>query len=221
MALKPPPIKTGEPSDPIKAGTYTAICYAVVDEGHQQATNFNGEAEVQHQVRLMFELSDERMADGRPRGTSKKMKLSMHEKAGLRKATHALIGRQLSDAEAVQFDLSSLVGKGCFVSIVENPRRDGNGTYSKIDGFMPLPRGTRVAAPENAPTVYEVEDGEPPETLPDWLRNEIDQSEERQRALANEPRPVDRSAANAPTPANAGPPVGTAGNDADNSDIPF
>lgn len=185
MALKAPPIKNGEPSDPIKAGTYTAICYGVIDEGHQQATNFNGEAEVQHQIRLMFELPDERMGDGRPRGTSKKMKLSMHEKSGLRKAVHALIVKQLSDAEAVGFDLTSLVGRGCFVSIVENPRRDGNGTYSKIDGFMPLPRGVQVGKPENATIVYEVESGEPPDILPEWLRNEINQSEERAKGGAS------------------------------------
>lgn len=217
MALKPPPIKSGEPSDPIPTGTYTAVCYGVIDEGHQDATDFNGNPEIQHQVRLMFELPEERMGDGRPRGTSKKMKLSMHEKAGLRKAVHALTGRSLSDAEAVQFDLSSLIGRGCFISMIEKPRRDGNGTFSKIDGFMPLPRSVQVNRPENAPIVYEVEEGQPPDTLPEWLRAEIMQAKEFGPSGSHGHAPQ-AAPPMSPAPAGDAPASDSA---ADDDDIPF
>jgi hypothetical protein len=211
MAFNAPPIKAGTPADPIKAGTYTAICYGVIDEGHQDATDFNGNPEIQHQVRLLFELPDERMDDGRPRGTSKKMKLSMHEKANLRKATQSLLGRQLSDAEAMGIDLATLIGHGCNISMIEKPRRDGKVgpdgkplTISYVDGFSALKKreADTLPDPENAPVVYQIEDGQPPDSLPDWLREEILKAKEwNTGATANQRQTAQRTATPSPTTA--------------------
>jgi len=180
MALYAPPIKSAPQGDPVSAGTHRAICYAVVDLGHQQATNFDGQAEVQHQVLLMFELSDERMDDGRPRGMSRKVKLSVHEKSTLRGILHALSGRKLSDAEALATNLADLVGKGCLLAVEHNKSPDGSRTYANIKTFSPLMKGMTTGDPENHETVYEIENGAPPSTLPKWVAETIAKSEEAQ-----------------------------------------
>jgi hypothetical protein len=169
MGLAIPKIKQG--GAPVEPGSYTAICYGVIDMGHQDATDFNGKPEVQHQIRLLFELPDERMEDGRPKVKGKKMKLSVHEKATLRKAIQALIGRPLSDAEAVQVDLTTLVGKGCNVSIA--PVKSGEGTY--IESFSPLKKREidTLPEPENKVVVYSTDEGHPPDELYDWLVEDI------------------------------------------------
>jgi hypothetical protein len=221
MAFTAPPIKIFTLTELIPTGTYTAICYGVIDQGHQDATDFNGNPEIQHQVRLMFELPDERMEDGRPRGTSKKMKLSMHEKSNLRKATHALLGRQLSDAEAVALDLATLIARGCNLSIVHKPRRDGaKGPDGKplcvaiVEGFSALKKreADGLPGPENATILYQIEDGEPPASLPDWLREEILKAKEwntgptpAQARVVEPPRPQPAYASDDPDDPN-GPP---------------
>lgn len=191
MGLKVPPIKSGQPVNPVPAGTHQAVLIGVIDIGSQDATDFSGNPEVQHQVIMLFELPHERMDDGRPRNVSRRFKLSMHEKAGLRKCVHALIGKKLTDAEAMQIELAKLCGANCLIEIVEQPRKDGNGTYSKVEGFTTLMRGMKPVEPEGDCIAYEIEQGEPPAGLPEWIKGEIGKSKERTSgAISYPPAPT-------------------------------
>lgn len=184
MALKVPPIKNGQPANPIPPGTHQGVLIGVIDIGSQDATDFSGKPEIQHQVILLFELPHERMDDGRPRNVSRKFKLSMHEKSALRKCVHALVGKKLTDAEAMQIELAKLCGANCLIEIAEQPRKDGNGTYSKVEGFSTLMRGMKPAEAEGDHIAYEIEMGEPPAGLPDWIKGVIAESKEHKGAGA-------------------------------------
>lgn len=179
MALTIPPIKSAPSGPPVEAGTHHAILYGVVDLGHQHGTDFEGQPNVQHKVLLLFELPEERIEDGRPRGMSKEVTLSMHEKATLRHATHALMGRQLSDEEALKVQLADLIGKNCLLAVVQKPRKDGQGNYAMVDKFAPLMKGMKPREPENNFTFYEIEPGPLPADLPQWVKDKIDKAEER------------------------------------------
>jgi hypothetical protein len=179
MALTIPEIKSAPSGPPVDAGTHRAVLYGVVDLGHQHSKDFSGNPEIQHQVLLMFELPDERLDDGRPRAMSRQVKLSVHEKATLRHAIHALLGKSITDEQAMKVQLADLIGKNCLLSVVQKPGKDGRTMYANIDKFAPLMKGMTPAEPENNYTFFEINPGESiAADLPKWVREKIEKSVE-------------------------------------------
>lgn len=152
------PAPTGGDFTPTPPGTHKAICYRVIDIGTQQ-TVFQGQTKMQHKILLSWELPEEIMDDGRPFTISKKYTFSSHEKAVLRHDLESWRGAKFKDEEIQKFDISKLIGVGCYLSVVQQ-EKDGR-TYSNISNVSKLPKGVTVDRPANEPIYFNLSD-------PDW-----------------------------------------------------
>lgn len=130
---------------PCPAGSYLARCVRLVDIGTVQ-TDYQGEAKTAHKVLMAFEVldTDTRRDDGEPFVLSKRYTLSLHEKAALRKELASWRGRDFTPEELKGFDLRNVLGKECFISVVETTK--GDRTFSNIASIMKPPKGMQAPA---------------------------------------------------------------------------
>lgn len=129
------------------AGTYTAICYRVVDLGTQQSS-YNGQTKHQRKVMLSWELHDDeiKMSDGRPFSITQRYTWSMSDKATLRQHLEAWRGMPFKDSDFGPggFNIKNVLGKACLLQVVHDER---NGkTYDNIQALMKLPKGVEAPA---------------------------------------------------------------------------
>jgi hypothetical protein len=125
---------------PCPAGSYLARCVRLVDLG-TQTNDYQGETKTARKVLLAFEVldSETRRDDGEPFVLSKRYTLSLHEKAALRKELASWRGRDFTPEELKGFDLKNILGKECFISVVDSTK--GDRTYSNIASIMKPPKG--------------------------------------------------------------------------------
>ena len=191
----------GQKRDPVPEGVHHAVCYAVVDLGTQPPLPGSQFSKRQHKILVMFELPEERITYQRegvemegPRAISKDFALSLHEKAKLRAFLVSWRGRQFTPTELEGFDLKNVLGVNCFLNVVHNAKG-----YADIATIMPL-KGANKMSPKNEVTYFalnELSKTDPlPNTLPQWVRDRIERSDEWQARLADEADPE----ANAPFP---------------------
>ncbi len=180
---------SGPKSDPVPAGTHSAVCYGVIDLGTQESEQYGPKAK----VALLWEIPDERIevkGKSLPRGISKRYTASLNEKANLRKDLEAWRGRQFTPVELAGFDLANILGKNCLLNVIhqETPR----GTFAGVAGVMPLPKGMPSKQPENGITNFSIRDAvdiarqtgqkdvQWPSNLPQWLLDVCSKSQEYQ-----------------------------------------
>ena len=122
--------------DPVSPGPHAAVLVDNVDLG-MEVVEYNGEKKEQHKMRMVFE-TDEKMEDSRPKIISKKMTVSLHEKATLRGTLETWLGRPLTGEESVKFDLDSLIGTSANIMVLHEPgKQDPSKIYAKIDRVYP------------------------------------------------------------------------------------
>lgn len=180
--------KTGGSFTPLPAGTHLAICNMMVDEGTQYNENFKN---FSHKIRVGWEIPGETIeVDGeqRPRMISKEYTASLSTKANLRKDLESWRGRAFTPEELKHFDLKSIVGASCMLSVIHT---EYNGsTYAKVSGVMAVPRGIPKGSLSEPPTVFEIGDDADftaLKDLPEWLGKIIMNSKEYMETLADPP----------------------------------
>lgn len=156
------------------AGTHLAVCYSVVDLGTQH-TEFNGEEKTANQVLISWELPEETMDDGRPFSVSRFYTNSLHEKASLRKDLVAWRGRDFTQEELNRFDLASILGKTCLVSVVMNQKGK-----AKVGAVLAVPKGTPQKEPTNPIRAFFMDEWDPHafSELPKGLQGLVAKSDE-------------------------------------------
>src|SRR6185369_9702956 len=140
--------KGGE-SKRISAGSHIAVCDIVADVGLQESTFYG----TKRKVYLRFEVPEERWKyekDGKqmegPGVIGNFYTASMNKKANLRKVLEGWRGRAFTDQEAEKFQIESVLGKACMISVQE---KDVDGTtYSNIVSIAPLPKGVQAPGAE-------------------------------------------------------------------------
>ncbi len=159
------------------AGTHRATCYSIIDLGTQHV-EFNGEEKTQNQVMISWELPDETMSDGRPFSVSRFYTNSLHEKSSLRKDLAAWRGRDFTEQELAGFDLASIIGKGCLVSVVMNQKNK-----AKVGAVLAMPKGTATSKLVNDQRLFFLDewDAHVWENLPKGLKAIIMKSDEYQQ----------------------------------------
>ena len=174
--------------DPIPEGTYEAVCYAVIDLGTHYSEAYKKAA---HKVLIQWEIPECRITVERggkdvdlPRAVHRKYTMSLHKKATLRGDLEAWRGKAFTEAELAGFDLEAIAGASCMLGIVHETGMDGK-TYANISNILALPRrkGQQRLQPENPVVTFAIPDlPKPgfaiPDTLPDWVVEVIQQSEE-------------------------------------------
>jgi hypothetical protein len=172
---------------PVPEGTYPAICDMFVDLGLQEKTGkFAGK--VQHKIYLRWQIPSHRLSyekDGvqheGPITIGATYTLSLHEKAGLRKILQSWRGRGFTEDELKKFDVTTVVGKPCLISVSHAPK-DGGGVYANINAVMQVPPGLQVPPIEGKALIYDADNIGSFEDLRPWLKEKIQAQKTKQDA---------------------------------------
>lgn len=164
----------------LEAGSYPAMCYAIVDIGQQYNKTFNNYAQ---KVIFMWELPGEEIeieGEMKPRAISETYTNSLGEKANLRKMLENWRGRAFTQEEMDGFDLRNVLGKACMISVVHGTKSDGS-PYAKVGSVSKMPKGMSVPQKTtNALILFDLDAPDALENLqklPEWVQNRIKESE--------------------------------------------
>ncbi len=175
------------------AGTHTAVLYQLIDLGTQSVKTQWGEKD-QRLVRLGWELSEELMDDGRPFAIAKRYNASASPKAVIVKDIKAWTGQNVANG----FDLASLLGKACNLTISHDEGSDGT-VYANVVALAPLKKSETPPAARNKLVHLDLDsfDQHVFDSLPDFLRDMISDSPEYDEAVNGGPkepvRPAERN----------------------------
>lgn len=161
----------------VPAGTHLAVCNLVADLGIQPGSGMYPDPK--RQVVIRWEVPGERVEyekEGQkvegPQTISRTLTASMNEKAGLRKMLESWRGRKFTDEEAANFDVSSILGKACLLSVTETEK--GSETYSNVGNVSPLIKGMVSPGAENPLLYYGEDDTSQLQAMPKWIREKIE-----------------------------------------------
>ena len=139
-------------------GEHKAICYRVIDGGSAEE-EYQGEVNVRHKSFLFWELTECTMQDGRRMSVMGNYTASLNEKSKLYQHVTSWINRSFTDEEKQGFDPTTLVGKGCKLSIEHT--KTGRAKVANVHAFVnafdeneqlrPLPT-------ENDQVIFDLED---------------------------------------------------------------
>lgn len=169
-------------------GTHVARCIRLIDLGTQQG-EWQGKPIIKNQVMVMWELCNEMMeveGQKKPFLVSKFYTNSLSEKANLRKDLTVWRGRDFTDDELNRFDLQSILGAPCMVSVVEK----GAGKEGvKVAGVMKLPKGQDAPAAQNPTSAFWLDEWnqEAFDALSDGIKKIIQKSPEYAEAIGQKP----------------------------------
>jgi hypothetical protein len=162
------------------AGSHLGTLYGVVELGTQR-TEFEGRIDHKPQLRLQFELPDERMSTGRPFAIGRTYTLSSHERSALRQNVEAWLGRVMTAEELNGgLDLAERVGMVAVLGIKHEQSRDGR-AYVNLVSLGKPPKGVpEWRALIHATIVFSLTEFDPHAyaALPDRLRERIARSPE-------------------------------------------
>lgn len=172
----------------VPSGTHIARCIGFIHVGTYDDVNQNSEPDRKNEIRLTFEFPDilvpSRDGDNFPAILSQSYRLSMGEKANLRKIVEGIIGTSLDEEEAYGFDVESLVGMSCLITIKHKTSRKGN-KYEQIASVSPLMQGQVAKDSPRAKKVltYEKWDQEFFDNLPEFLRTLMASTDEYKKMI--------------------------------------
>jgi hypothetical protein len=161
----------------VPSGSHLAVCNLVADLGMQPGSALHPEPK--RQVVIRWEVPSERVEyekDGEkvegPLTISRTFTASMNEKASLRLILEGWRGRKFTNEEAAKFDVSSILGKPCLLSISETEK--GDKTYSNVASVSPLIKGMTAPQAENAPIYYAEDNLRAFDALPKWIKEKVE-----------------------------------------------
>lgn len=171
-------------------GSYTAVCYMLVDLGLQKSEKYGNS---QRKVLIGWELTDEYIEiDGKqqPRVFSQRYTASLNEKAGLRRDLAAWRGRDFTADELKAFDLHNIVGAPCFIQVIHREGTNGK-TYANLASIMRLPKGMPTPQGTMEQVIFDIDESPMSDIdkLPEWIANNIKGSESWKERVAREAPP--------------------------------
>lgn len=169
--------KGGASIAPLEPGTYPAICYGLIDIGVQYNETYKNSSQ---KIIIMWEIPSETITiDGeeKPRVMSQTYTSSLNERAALRRDLALWRGRDFTEAELASFDLKTIVGVPCLLTVVQ---REYNGrTYANIGGVTKMAKGMAKPKGTLEKVVFDL-DTDPLDKiaeLPEWIQERIKKSE--------------------------------------------
>lgn len=160
----------------VPSGSHIAVCNLVADLGLQPGSA--AYPAPKQKIYVRFEVPAERVEyekDGKkidgPVVVGSFFTASMHEKATLRARLEGWRGRKFTDDEAANFDVSTILGKPCMLTVIENVV--GDKVYTNIASISPLPKGVSAPTNENDLLYYAEDDTQQFKLLPEWIQEKI------------------------------------------------
>lgn len=168
---------------PAPKGSQVARCYQFIQIGTVEE-EYMGKLKKLNKIQLGFELplKTKVWKEGEPAKpicVFKEFTLSMGDKSNLRKLVEGIIGTTLKDEEAFAFDVESLVGMPCILSITHKPTKKGN-VRDEIVSASPLIEGMNCPDAFNKAKILTYSDWnqETFDSLPDFMKNKLMESEQ-------------------------------------------
>jgi hypothetical protein len=161
-------------------GTHVARCYQIIDKG----TTFDEKWQNRkRKIQFMFELPMELAVFNEEKGeqpfyVKTVFNLSMGEKASLRKFIESWFGKKMTDKQAADFEIFTLIGAACMINVVHNGKEDR--TYANIMSISPMPKGMQCPPAVNMPMCYDTtaHDEQVFIMLPEFMQEDIKKSDE-------------------------------------------
>lgn len=162
---------------PAPIGTHVARCFRIVDIGTHNS-EYQGKPTRRNQVIIAWELPDELIETDegdKPIVTSRFYTNSLGEKANLRHDLETWRGRAFTREELDRFDLETIVGTPCLITIV-----NGENGKTKVNAVSGLPKGTKCAPQVNESFTFWLDDFDPDkfDLLSEGIQKLIKQSAE-------------------------------------------
>ncbi len=162
---------------PAPVGNHVARCFRIVDLGMQHG-EYKGQPTRRSQILVSWELPDELIeieGEQRPITTSKFYTNSLGEKANLRKDLETWRGRTFTDDELRKFDLESILGKPCMLTVV-----GGDNGKTKVASVNGLPKNVQCPDQVNESFTFWLDefDEEKFEKLSEGIQGIVKKSEE-------------------------------------------
>jgi len=178
----------GRDFEPVPAGTHFAICIGVFYLGIQKVT-FEKETKEQPKVYFKFEVPDvqvEYEKDGKkvtgPATIGREFTLNIGNKSNLGPFISNWRGKEFTDAEAEEFDVTSLLGKVCNLGVIHATK--GDKTYANISSAGKILKiqqdaivaGTLSAEAHNPLLTFNADEPDDSvyQKLPKFLREKVD-----------------------------------------------
>lgn len=163
---------------PLEGGVYMAVCVTVADLGDQYSEKFKN---TQRKVVFSFDIPAEMVeVDGemRPRQLSKRCTFSVSRRGTLHKMLNAWLNANLSEQELGELDLFDFAGRPCQIRVTVSE----DGAHNNVEDVMALPKGLPAPVTDTPILTYDIDEdgfsGEKWETLPGWMRDAIEKSEQ-------------------------------------------
>jgi hypothetical protein len=175
--------KSGGDFELTEQGIHIAICYGVIDLGHQHNEKYQKD---EHKFLIQWELPNVRIdveKDGettdKPRAISRKFTLSLGLKSHLRPFLESWRGKAFTGLELAGFDISNLIGVNCQLQVLHE-KADNGKTYANVKTALPIQKGSEKLEPENPTQYYSIEDSglKLPDNIPNWIEEIIMKSRE-------------------------------------------
>lgn len=124
-------------------GIHPAVLVGLIDLGTHES-NFGGQIKDRHKILLVWELVNECDSQGQNFIASQDYTWSLNVKAGLRRVVEGFLGKSITDGS--EFDLMTLLGAPCMVSLTEG--QSGNGRrFIEVTSLSPPMRGLAIGPP--------------------------------------------------------------------------
>ena len=185
----PPKPKDNTPREVCDAGMYPARLIWIIDLGTVDEPTYEDPSvtKPKHQLYVGFELSGDKMKDGRPFMVSERYTVTngrwgpyVSKTSKLRDVLKSWKNWDEKTSSKLG-NLGSLIGTEAFLNVLKEEKKKTPGEfYNRIAGVMPLPKGMKVDDQTNPNVVYEI-GGPGFDELPDFLKKRIEQSYEYQK----------------------------------------
>lgn len=163
-------IPAGKPRELAPSGSHNAVCIQVIDLGTQPSRTEGWDD--QRKCQLAFQLVDESTTDGKAIVVYKEYTYSSGSKSKLSKDIKAWLSlKDLND-----FEMDTLLGKSCIVTVTHNESKSNGNTYANVTNISGLTKGAKVRKhTEPLISLYldETFDQETFDNLPEFMRNKI------------------------------------------------
>ena len=176
----------------LKADTYQAVCYTVVDLGTHEET-FKGKDIDRRLILITFEIPTERIeiknedgtTEDKPRVISWRNTFSMNEKSNLRKMMESWRGKPFSETQAYDFEFKSLLGVNALIQVAHKTSQSSGKEYAYIQSVTKPLKNMETLESENEHLFFEFDkpfldqDGfHFPDNMPEWIMDTIKESRE-------------------------------------------
>jgi hypothetical protein len=161
-------------------GAYPARLIQIIDKGTTLDEKWGSK---KRKVQFVFELPTETAIFKEENGEQPFIvktifNLNMGEKSSMRKFIESWAGKKMTDKQAGEFEIFTLLGKSALVNIAHNGKEDK--TYANIMSVSPMPKGMQCPPAYNELLAYDSteHDGEVFGKLPEFIQEDIRKSDE-------------------------------------------